>query len=138
MDDVNGQWALVELLGHRTLPGFVEVVELAGAKFFRVRVPRLTAVTRRPDLTAPRIEQLCSPGSIYAITPTTETAIADLLAREGAYLPRMLPPPGSPERPEGIDADSSTGGPDDGAGDPVPAAANAGEGPVAASSDLPW
>jgi hypothetical protein len=37
------EWMMVELLGHRELPGFVDEVERFGAKFGRVRVPGLRA-----------------------------------------------------------------------------------------------
>jgi hypothetical protein len=92
--DAKGSWALMELMGHRQVPGFVDEVELAGAKFLRVRVPQVEAVTGALRMDRLRLEQIYSPGAVYAITPTTEKVIADLLLRDGRYLP-ALPPPGS-------------------------------------------
>lgn len=117
-------WALLELMWHRQVPGMVEEVELAGEKFLRVRVPNLkrdpAGLVVGLDVEDVRLEQYYSPSSVYALTPTTEETVARLLAREAAYLP-LLPPPGSTLRPEDLDEDSSTGGPDDGAEGPSPA-----------------
>lgn len=90
-------WALLELMGHRQVPGFVDEVEIAGAKFLRIRVPRVEAVTGRLHLEPPRLEQYYSPHAVYAMTPTTEKAIADIVLRDGRYLLPALPPPGSPD-----------------------------------------
>lgn len=103
MADRFASWALLELMGHRQVPGMVEEVELAGAKMLRVRVP---SVLRASDgalsllLEQPVLEQYYSPSSVYALTPTTEHAIAKLLERELRYetLP-ALPPPGTPPQP---------------------------------------
>jgi hypothetical protein len=105
-------WALLELMGHRQVPGMVEEVELAGAKFFRVRVP---ALKRDPagqvvglDLEQLQLEQFYSPASVYALTPTTEWAVRRALERDARYpsLP-ALPPPGAtePEPDEGAGLD---------------------------------
>jgi hypothetical protein len=98
-DQIFSSWALLELMGHRQVAGMVEEVQIAGAKFLRVRVPsfRLDLEGRviGLDLEKLRLEQNYSPGSVYCLTPTTEQQVARLLAREAAYLP-ALPPPGSP------------------------------------------
>lgn len=128
-------WALLELMGHRQVPGMVEEVELAGAKVLRVRVPDLkrdaAGKVTGLDMDRVRLEQFYSPAAVYCVTPTTEATITQLIAREAAYLP-LLPPPGTspdssaaaaeerePVDPADIDEGSSTGGPDDGAGDAV-------------------
>jgi hypothetical protein len=96
-------WAILELFGHRQVPGMVDESQVAGARFLRVRVPDLkrdeTGRVTGVDLERVRLEQLYAPAAVYALTPTTEETIARLLAREAAYLP-LLPPPGSPPMPE--------------------------------------
>lgn len=126
-------WALVELLGHRSLPGFAEEVELAGKRMILVRVPELrrddTGKVLGLDLEQARLEQFVPPDSLYALTPTTEETIAKLLVREAHYLP-ALPPPGTPPAPaEPEDVDETEVGSE-------PASTAAGdEGPV--GPDLP-
>ena len=65
-------WAILELMGHRKLGGYVRVVELAGAPFVRIDIP--------PEGASGQATQLYSPGAVYAITPTTEET-ARALAR---------------------------------------------------------
>lgn len=57
-------WVILELLGHRRLAGWMQEVQIAGAGFLRIDVPADT-----PDGT---MTQMYPPGSVYAITPTTE------------------------------------------------------------------
>jgi hypothetical protein len=57
-------WCIVELLGHRRVAGFVTEVQIAGAGFLRVEVPSVPSAT-----------QFVSPGSVYALTPTTEEIV---------------------------------------------------------------
>lgn len=56
-------WVILELLGHRRLAGWMQEIQLAGAGFLRIDVPA-------DDGTA--MTQMYPPGSVYAITPTTE------------------------------------------------------------------
>lgn len=56
------EWAIVELMGHRRLAGYLSEVELAGKGFLRLDVP-----TGEGSVT-----QLYNPASVYAITPTSE------------------------------------------------------------------
>lgn len=60
-------WAVLELMGHRRLGGYVSEVEIAGKGFLRIGIP-----DNRPD--SLHAEQFYSPGAVYAITPTTEEA----------------------------------------------------------------
>ncbi len=91
-------WAILELMGHRRLGGFVREVELAGAGMLRIDIPREDG-----GMTT----QFVSPNSLYAMTPTTE-AIARAVAKrsqpEPAYpweLPQLeAPAPGDDEDPE--------------------------------------
>lgn len=73
-------WCVLELMGHRRLAGKVQEVTVAGQGFLRIDIP---AVKDRPAAT-----QLYSPGSVYAITPTTEElarAVAENTVHEPVY-----------------------------------------------------
>lgn len=54
-------WAIVELMGHRRLAGYVEEVELFGGKMMRLDVP-----------SDPPATQFYGSSAIYCVTPTTE------------------------------------------------------------------
>lgn len=60
-------WAVLELMGHRRLGGFVSEATLAGGAFLRIDVPGA-----EPGKFV--ATQYYSPGSVYALTPTTEEA----------------------------------------------------------------
>ena len=74
-DDTFAQWSIVELLGHRRLGGYLTEVQLAGAGFLRLDIPA-----------EPPATQFISPGSVYAITPTTQE-IATAVARRSNMAP---------------------------------------------------
>lgn len=57
-------WAILELMGHRRLAGYLSEQEVAGAAFVRVDVPG--------DGEDPVATQLYSASAVYCITPTTE------------------------------------------------------------------
>jgi hypothetical protein len=57
-------WAILELMGHRRLGGYVRQVDMFGASMCRVDVP---ATGDEPAAT-----QFYSGASIYCLTPTTE------------------------------------------------------------------
>lgn len=59
-------WAILELMGHRRLAGYVQEVELAGEGFLRIDVVS-------PD--GKSVTQYYRPGAIYGITPTTEETV---------------------------------------------------------------
>jgi hypothetical protein len=69
------EWAIVELMGHRRLAGYLSAVEIAGKGFLRLDIPGDTGAT-----------QLYNPSAIYAITPTSE-----LTARRVAALSQPAP-----------------------------------------------
>lgn len=54
-------WAILELMGHRRLGGFVSEGRLGGAPMVRIDVPGEPAAT-----------QLYNPKSVYCCTPTSE------------------------------------------------------------------
>lgn len=76
-------WAIVEVMGHRRLAGFVREVSIAGAGFLRVDVPS-------EDISAaPKATQFLRPESIYALTPCTEEA-ARRVARSISIAPAAV------------------------------------------------
>lgn len=60
-------WAVVELMGHRRLAGYVKQVEQYGAVMLRLDVPE---VDGRGAVT-----QFYGGGSVYCLTPTTEEIV---------------------------------------------------------------
>jgi hypothetical protein len=68
-------WAILELMGHRRLAGFVQEAELAGAGLLRIDIP-----------SAPPVTQFYGVSSVYCLTPTTEE-IARGLARSVSVQP---------------------------------------------------
>lgn len=80
-------WAIVELLGHRKLGGYVREVTLAGAGFLRIDVPGADGTVAAT--------QYIPPSSLYCLTPTTEEMARAVATR---YQPEPvqhweLPPP---------------------------------------------
>jgi hypothetical protein len=69
-------WAILELMGHRRLIGYLREVTIAGAAFLRIDV--LTAEGQST--------QYYGAPSVYAITPTTEET-----ARRAATLSKVAP-----------------------------------------------
>lgn len=64
-------WAVLELMGHRRLGGYVTEVELAGKGMLRIDVPGARASAT----------QFYSPAALYCLTPTTEEVARALAAR---------------------------------------------------------
>ncbi len=58
-------WAILELMGHRKLGGYVREEKLAGAGFIRIDVP---AANGDGNVAT----QLYSPGALYCLTPVSE------------------------------------------------------------------
>jgi hypothetical protein len=72
-------WAILELMGHRKLAGWVAEVQIAGAGMLRVDVPAPMQCAECRDGTAAKpcpkcsvATQFYSPSSLYCLTPTTE------------------------------------------------------------------
>ena len=59
-------WAIVELMGHRRLAGYVTEEEHFGTAMLRLDVHGVD------DTAAPGITQLYGGSSVYCVTPTTE------------------------------------------------------------------
>lgn len=64
-DDAFEGWAILELMGHRKLAGYVSEQNVAGAGFLRIDVPG-------PADDAYVATQFYAPGALYCLTPTTE------------------------------------------------------------------
>lgn len=58
------EWAILELMGHRRVAGYVREVTLAGAGFLRLDIPATGGHGAQT--------QYIAPGSLYALHPTTE------------------------------------------------------------------
>lgn len=57
-------WAIVEMLGHRRVAGYVQETTIAGTGFLRLDMPE--------SETHPAQTQLIAPGSVYALHPVDE------------------------------------------------------------------
>jgi len=68
-------WAIVELMGHRRLAGFVSEEEHFGTAMLRLDVHGLD------DSTDPGVTQLYGGSSVYCVTPTTEAVARTLGAK---------------------------------------------------------
>lgn len=66
-------WAVLELLGHRRLAGYVTTESLGGASFLRIDVPK-----GDDDVTT----QYYSPSSAYSLTPCTEEVARTVARRD--------------------------------------------------------
>lgn len=66
-------WAIIELMGHRRLAGYVREETLAGQGLLRLDVPGDDGVTMAT--------QYYHPNALYCLTPTTEEIARGLAAR---------------------------------------------------------
>lgn len=85
-------WAVLELMGHRRLAGYLTEQEVAGAAFIRIDVPGDEGATAT---------QFYAPAAVYCITPTTEE-IARAVAKRDRPEPVSrweLPAPKAEARP---------------------------------------
>lgn len=81
-------WAILELMGHRRLAGYISEVEFAGGKFVRIDVPDTSPEAPAGDGGRPPVEgtaatQIYGSSAIYCMTPTTEQ-IARAVAERSA------------------------------------------------------
>lgn len=108
-------WAILELMGHRRLGGWVSEVEFAGGKFVRLDVPAVLSRDERAALPpsdgggppAPaeiHATQLYGASAIYCLTPTDE-ATARMVARASVAAPVSRWELPSPD--DGDDADDA-------------------------------
>lgn len=87
-------WAILELMGHRRLGGFVSEEEIAGKGFLRIGIPG--------DDGEEYAVQFYSPAAVYCVTPCTEEAARAVAAmsRPEPVKRWELPRPGGDE--EGV------------------------------------
>jgi hypothetical protein len=96
-------WAILELMGHRKLAGYVSEQQVAGHGFVRIDIFAGPAPEEGDE---PAVAtQMYSPGAVYCITPTTEDLARQLGERyKPAPVARYeLPPVAASAR--GFDAD---------------------------------
>lgn len=64
-------WAILELMGHRRLGGYIQEQEIGGAPFIRIDIP---------SQDGNGATQFYSPAAVYCITPTAEETARRLAA----------------------------------------------------------
>lgn len=57
-------WAIVELMGHQKIAGYVTEIQMGGSSLLRVDVPEIKTV--------PGFTRIFNPSALYAINPCTE------------------------------------------------------------------
>src|SRR5438270_10263446 len=67
-------FAVLELMGHRRLAGWLSEQEIAGAAFLRIDMP----VNVKSDGTWDNITQFYAPSAVYAVTPTTQEVALEI------------------------------------------------------------
>ena len=93
-DETYEGWAILELMGHRRLAGYVSEAELAGGKFIRIDIrPEQREADAQPVMT-----QYYSPSAVFSLTPTTEDIARAMANRTPAPVSRfdlghLLPEP---------------------------------------------
>jgi len=90
-------WAILELMGHRRLAGYVSECAVAGTKLLRIDVPDASG----KDV----LTQMYGPQAIYCLTPTTEEVVRRLaeLNRPEPVHPCELPASQIPQRVDDSD-----------------------------------
>lgn len=69
-------WAVVELMGHGEIAGYVTEQTIAGTAFIRVDVPAISDI--------PAYTKLYGTAAIYCLTPTAEDVVFKYMERYGA------------------------------------------------------
>ena len=87
MSDEKGQWAIVELFGHKVVAGYTAKDEQWGAPMLRINVPETTAFEA--------FTQFYGLSSVYGITPVSEQ-VARMAAEShkvnpvSVYVPELM------------------------------------------------
>ena len=106
-------WAVLELMGHRRLAGYVSECEIAGAKMLRIDVHGETDGGDEPKIT-----QFYPGAAIYGLTPASERVCrrmgetAGEAARPISQFDLRLPEPTSERKIEWTGAEPEEGGPE--------------------------
>jgi hypothetical protein len=91
-------WAILELMGHRRLAGYVSEQEIAGSPFVRIDVPgSLHTDPSGEQEEHDRATQFYSPTAVYCITPCVEQLARDIAE---TARPRPVSEWDLPRRPE--------------------------------------
>lgn len=67
-------WAVLELMGHHRIAGFVREVSLGSAAMLRVDVPEIDSI--------PAFSKFVAPAALYALTPCTEEVAMAVIKRD--------------------------------------------------------
>lgn len=98
-------WAIVELMGHRSLAGKMSEQVIGGMSLLRVDVPEVP--TGEGAATIPAFTQFYGLQTIYSLTPTSES-VARLYAQERREQPiQKWDLPALPARASAVDGDDS-------------------------------
>jgi hypothetical protein len=76
-------WAILELMGHRTRPGYVKEVEIGGGKMFRIDIPVENAE---------HITEFYGCAAVYSLRPASEEIVRDSIKRSYGADPRPIRP----------------------------------------------
>ena len=87
-------WAVLELMGHRQRPGFVQEVEMAGTKMLRVDIP----VSKDDAGQDVILTEYYGGQSVYALRPCTEAVAREQM--KWMSDPRPVRPMDFRERPQ--------------------------------------
>jgi hypothetical protein len=95
-------WAILELMGHRRLAGWVSEQTLAGTTFIRLDIPAGEEETPHalydPSEQSYAVTQFYSPAALYCLTPTTkDMALAVAKHNHPTPVQRWELPPARPE-----------------------------------------
>lgn len=74
-------WAILELMGHRSRPGYVKEVEMAGGKMLRIDIPVSTGE---------HVTEFYGCSAIYSIRPATEEIVRETIKRSYDADPRPI------------------------------------------------
>lgn len=78
-----GTWAILELMGHQSIAGWVTEVQIAGRPMLRVDVPKSAEEDDEPAFT-----RYYSASALYAVTPCSESAVRQYV---DYYRPNQAP-----------------------------------------------
>lgn len=82
-------WAILELMGHRTRPGYVKEVEMAGGKMMRIDIHISEEVC---------VTEFYGCSAIYSLRPATEEVVRDAAKNSYGADPRPVRPAAYRER----------------------------------------
>lgn len=75
-------WAILELMGHRSRPGYVKEVEMAGGKMLRIDIP----------IADGHVTEFYGCSAVYSMRPASEEIVRDSVKRSYGADPRPVRP----------------------------------------------